>query len=207
MDASVSELRHDPLTGTPVICAPLRGERPQASAPLTEAAEELSAEAVPGCPFCPVHEPQQPLVLVLPDDRIGQPHVVEPRADEDLRLPHLGDRRPCAPCARCRRATAMLLCVLACGRSATPFASASCCMRVRLRSRRDCSTSRQGVESSSTNMRAVRVRWEAVGRPQDSERATERKPVPGCDLRPDSERQLDTVHWRAYVVWLMLSIW
>ncbi len=63
MDASVSELRHDPLTGTPVICAPLRGERPQASAPLTEAAEELSAEAVPGCPFCPGHEAMLPEIL------------------------------------------------------------------------------------------------------------------------------------------------
>lgn len=72
MDASVSELRYDPLTRTPVICAPLRGERPQSAAPLGDAVEEPSAEAVEGCPFCPGHEAMLPEIL-WQQDRSTEP--------------------------------------------------------------------------------------------------------------------------------------
>ena len=92
-----------------------------------------------------------PLPLRLADDGIGDRDVVEARGGEHLRLADLGDRDAVgARLALEARRSPTLLCVLMCGRRRTPAASAACCQRAMLRSRRSRSTSSAGVSSVLT---------------------------------------------------------
>ena len=68
--------------------------------------------------------------------------------------PSFAQQMPAAPASICKAATSGLLCVLACGRSATPAALAAACMRAMLASSRGRSTRTAGVWRSSSVTRS-----------------------------------------------------